>query len=338
VVGRISDVLIKKFTMPSTHVKLDKKIILGLIAVFILCLVLLLQSIFVRPSSDSKPKFDTIELQSFSNYKYGDYFTVNSDIEFKTTSNTLVYKVSGINSGIESVKNAALKLGLSKEIPNVNTKITKWVKDDENVRALNSVTLDNIKGTVNVFYENGINEKPLESEDYLNYLKSFFGFPDMYEIYLISKETQQDSEFLNYGVKWQEKDIYFDQADNIFLSVTIVNKKIISVFFHLLPTEITDFKKLKPIDRVTKDNIASYYYQLSLKPEEIQSASEYGSETIVVPPVKVGLRGQKDAYILFNDPTLSWLLIPVIDFNGVFLDANNQKGSASLLIVNQNNR
>lgn len=324
--------------MPSNHLKLDKKIIIGLIAVFVLFVVLLLQSIFVRPAPDSKPLFDTIELQSFLNYKYSDYFTINSDIEFKTTDNNLVYKVSGLNSGIESVKNAALKLGLSKEIPNVNTKITKWVREGENVRALNSITLDNVKGTVNVFYENGINDQPLGSEEYLNYLKSFFGFPVMYEIYLISRETQQDSEFLNYGIKWQEKDIYFDQADNVFLSVTVANRKIISVFFHLLPTEIIEFKKLKPIDKVTKDNIASYYYQLNVKPKEIQSASEYGSETIVVPPIKVGLRGQKDAYILFNDPTLSWLLIPVIDFNGVFLDANNQKGSVSLLIVNQSNR
>lgn len=314
--------------------KLNKKIIAGFFVIFVLTVIVVGQVLFRQPSTPTK-NIQRLVLNNFANQRYGEYFTVANDIDITTANNNnKSYKAMGLSKNYENIKIAAFKLGLSNESKNINTGITKWTKQGVNDIRGDYVYLDERSGYVRVMYANGINENSLENNEYMKFIIGFFGLPE-YEVFTLNRNVQENVEVITYGVKWRGFNVYFNNADKIYSTVVASSGKIVNLFFYILPFEFVDYIDLEPVEKVTKENLRLHYYQIALELEGFSSASNLGSEVMVDPPVKVGFRDQKEAYIYFYDKNQAWLLVPVLDINGVFTDSTGQRGKANLLIVNQ---
>ena len=279
-------------------------------------------------------QYSTLSLPEFSyKYKSGNDFTLVSEISFEKSNSNKLFKAGGTD--YTNIKNAALKLGMSKESFNTKTKVIVYTPENVNtVTAGKFIKIDEDLNLVTVNYIGGINNQPVKKDDVYNYLKDLFGLPEYSVEISNSNVTDEDNFSLTFIAKYDDKKIRFNGVDDSYLQVYVAKGKIVEVYFSYLPVQFTSDNELKNLEKINKDTIQGKYYYLSVFPTTFQS-SEGGLEPTVNYPIQLNTLKYSDEYLFYKDRNLGILLIPIRTINVNYTDNLLERGEGVLVVINQ---
>jgi len=307
----------------------------ALIAVLIVCIASSIWSIFFRGSSTTIVTTpNRLRLENFNHYTYTiDYTWDSNETMVDPSANNFVYKPKTEISK-NNIRQAALKLGLSNEAFNAEKKFTAWTKQGVDDLFEDYITFDELTYKLEVRFAEGLNQTTLDSQKIYPFVAEFFQIPAN-EVFIVENTKIDIYNTLAYQVKLFGRIVNFDNADQYFATAGLANGKIVQFFTYILPNEYDKDIELKPLTKVTKQNLSNLYVQANFKSDNPTGASAFGSEFSFRAPAKVGYRKYDFEYIYFKNSDNKFLLIPVIKITGIYTDAADQRGEAILIIVNQ---
>lgn len=317
------------------QINLKTKIYIAVfITFFSACIASSIWSTYFRGSSTSSTTLPTkIVLNNFNHYTYTiDYTWVSNEATVEPQTDNFVYKPK-IEITRNIIRQAASKLGLSNESHNAERKFTAWTKEGVNELFKDYITFDEFSYKLNLRFAEGLNKQPLEDREIYPFIAEFLGIPK-HEVVIVENSKFDVYNTITYQVKLFGKIVNFDKADQYFATVGLANGKIVQLFTYVLPFEYEKDVELKPLTKISSQNLSSLYVQANFKSEVPTGASAYGSEFSFRSPARVGYRKHDFEYIYFKNSD-EFLLIPVIKITGVYTDAAGQRGEAILIIVNQ---
>ncbi len=235
---------------------------------------------------------------------------------------------------INFCRTAAQKLGLGYEALKVNGD-GYWLKDSKNA-STNYIKFSASDGRIRLSYEYGINSDTVQPENAYKYLIDFFGI-DAYNAVVANKQTRESTVTTSFKIKFNDADLYMDKTSESAGFVTMKNGKIIDAGFYILPKDLANGGKLKSIEKIDTEQIASTYYYSSTKPESLPAQLTVGGEeAVAVYPVKINLQSYKEVYYAYYSPTdARYYMVPAYFVSGNYLDSKDNPGTVSILMLNQ---
>lgn len=325
-------------TIEQEHKNQNKKGILYLIIfgiVLFACIAATVWNVVFRTTENNVLPYSNLTLQDFYSYRYGSDFTYVTDaVKVDAVKENYFYKAESPAIDKNNLKNGALKLGLSNEAYNPGKKLTVWTKPGIDDLSGDYIQFDETVNTLDLLVDGGLNSKELEVEEVYPYLVQFFGLNEN-EVTISENTKFGDTVFLTYQAKLFDKHVYFNGGNQTFATVAVTKGKIIQVFIRILPKNFSNAGELKSITEISKETIPSFYYQISVKPQINVGSSNSGTEIGFNPPASFGYRQHENSYMLYTDPVLGNVLLPVVAVSGVYTDKSDDRGEATLLIVNQ---
>ena len=297
--------------------------------VLILCITLV---ILTRQNKKEVKNYQRFPLKNYSPaYKLTQDFTFENELSIKAPVDNSYYRSINIKD-LDRFKTAANKIGLTKENQNTITEFYLWSKD--NNTQINALTLDLSKGLFNLNYQDGVNNEVVEGKDSYAHMSSFFGLTPL-DTKLKSESKNEESVF-TYTFKQEHlgKEVYFDQGTNTASTIRMSSGKIIEFYSYITDKNLTKGPELKPISIVSNANISSLNYFMNFMPENTVASSLYGSETQFVRPVSIFMKDYTDCFYYRVDGN-SAVLYPAIKISGDYIDNKNNKGSMTILVINE---
>lgn len=323
----------------STKTQIKKKIslqtylyIIGTIVILFAIIGYFIFSAFFL--KNNQINYKNLKLNEFkTKYNVNQDFTLVSDLNLDTLDSNKLYQSN--DTVYQNIKNAAVKLGLSNEAINTNAKVTTYTPDGVNsLSAEKFIKIDEDKNFISVNYVGGVNNQPLKKDDVYNYLKDLLGLPD-YETSISTTNIKDDLNYsLQFSATYNGKKIRFNGTDDSYIQVYVTGGKILEIYFYYLPQAFTSDSELRQLSKISNDNLSGKYYYLQVFADSFSTSSN-GIEPIVNYPIQINPLKYNDEYLFYKDRSVGILLIPARTVNINYTDDTLQRGSGTLLIVNQ---
>lgn len=318
-------------------------IVIGLVILLGFLVVVLFTLLSKRPEEPET----TYQRQSFaaykSNYTFLEDFTITNELNIENKGDNL-YKTGTNETDVEKIRAAANLLGLKSETGSTGYGKYVFTKSPEDTVADDNITLNLHKNSLSLAYKNGVNERPFkDEEDSLDYLIDLFGLHKlegaMYEPSLSKAyESTPNYNHYEYKVNYEGSLLRFEGGADFYASIYLKNKKIVNAKIYLLPKTFTTNTQLEPIQTLG-NNLGTKEYTLTIdgkESDDAQYAHAFLQEFAFHPPFKLKLNSYKQnssQVILVNGE--NYLLLPLIESRGDFVDSKNNIGTFFLLLVNQ---
>lgn len=264
-------------------------------------------------------------------YKNDIDFTILNELDIKSSDKNIVFLIKKDENLVDKIRTGALKLGLSKESVRQDEKIYAWVKDDTLYDS--SIVFYEKTGRIDIKYSNGINTQPIEAENSYKYLTDFFSL-SVKDYYLDKVTTMGDAQIVTFGRKVESKDLLFNKADKDIATIVISKGKIVDVQLIYTTSAIEKEYDLKPITKINRQNLSSLYYFTNITPQNSFSRSQYGSEPQPGKNMKVSIKLYEEVYYYYILGENKYFL-PALKILGDYIDESNNKGTFTLIVVNQ---
>jgi hypothetical protein len=238
------------------------------------------------------------------------------------------------NPGLQNLKNAAIKLGLTEELSNPSNGVTAWTKND--AATTNSIVYYRSRNYVEIRYPTGINAETVKPEDSFNYVTQFLGFTS-FPVSINSNSTTGSSQLLTFSQKYNDKNVLYPttQIGNAS-TIRIENGKITEANLYYIGSEAKPLGNLNNISKISNENLSSFQYYVTIKPASNTTGSQLGSEPGVYKQLQFAMKSYKESYTYYYDiKNNSSYLVPSLEVTGNYIDRDNNIGTFTLNVINQ---